>query len=112
MRNEPLLNALEVKIASIPQQLRTMDFISYAKRISSQNMKQVRKDTCRTTSHLRRNNNRSAEERIGSDAWSEFARGSEEDGEAESEVIGFVTWTAEEITRYLELFASYSDVYC
>ena len=106
MRDEPLLEALEVEIPAVPQQLRAVHLAADGDGIAAQQVQQLGEDVRAAALDRGREDGRRAQQAVAVEAREEVAGGGEEGGEAEGEVVGRVARVREEVARDAELAAA------
>ncbi|KAJ6441854.1 PAP2 superfamily protein [Purpureocillium lavendulum] len=101
--DELLLEALEVEVAGVAEQLLAVRLVAYLERVSLQQMQQLGEDVGRAVGHRGRQDGGRADEPLAVEPGEHLVRVREEGGEAKREVVGAVGAGEQEGPRYLEL---------
>lgn len=108
MRNQALLEALEVEVAAVAQERGAVLVGANLQRVAAQQVQQLGESLRAATGDRRRENGGRADETFAVEAREEVIAGvGEEDGKAEAEEVGRVARVAEEVARDLEFAVAY-----
>ena len=107
MRDQPLLEALEVEVPAVAQQLGAVGLVADRDRVAAQQPEELGEDVRAAALDRGRQDGRRAEKALAVQAGEDVAlRGGEEGREAEGEVVGRVSGVGEEVARDAELAAA------
>lgn len=103
VRNEFLLQAAEVEVSTIAQELFSVILVADLQRVSAQEVQELGEDVCGSIWDAGRGDGWRAEEAVAIEAREYLRRGCEKGAEAEGEEVGAVAWTREDIAGDLEV---------
>lgn len=109
MRNQPLLQPLEVEIPRILQQLLSMHLVAHVNGVSSEELDQIRKGVGAAVRDGGGEDGGRTDEALALEAGEEVVGAGEEGGEAEGEEVGGVAGVAEDVARDLEFAMADGD---
>lgn len=109
MRNQALLQPLEVEIPRILQQLLSMHLVAYMDGVSSEELDQIRKGVGAAVRDGGREDGGRTDEALALEAGEEVVGAGEEGGEAEGEEVGGVAGVAEDVAGDLEFAMADGD---
>lgn len=109
VRDEPLLQAPEVEVAAVAEQFGAVVLVLDVQRVAAQEVQELREDVRRSVGHGWWEDGGGAEEALAVETGEDFAGRGEEDGEAQGEEVGGVSWAGEDVAGDLEM--SVSDLY-
>jgi hypothetical protein len=102
VRDELLLEAAEVEVATVAEELGAVRLVADVQRIAAQQMEELGEDVAGAIGDAGRDDSRRSEETVAVQSGEDFAWGGEEGAEAECEEIGRVAWTGEDVAGDLK----------
>ncbi|KAL9064491.1 MAG: hypothetical protein Q9157_007814, partial [Trypethelium eluteriae] len=106
-----LFETLEVEVASVAQERRTVRIVAYVDGVTLEDFEQLGENVGAAIEDGRRDDGGWAKKTAVVEAREDFIWGGEEDCETEGKVVGVVTRGVKYIARYLKVTIAYLDKY-